>query len=110
MTNHVEALENEVTKSNTQLKNAQEDLGFAQMCVKNLQASLAVYTTSSQKEEEGKEEEEKIVEEVPTEILPVTTPCKECEEKDETIAVLRNRVTVMDNELVKLRRIVIEEV
>lgn len=109
MTSHVEALENEVSKSNIQLKNAQEDLGFAQMCVKNLQASLAVYTTNQQKEEEVKEEE-KVVEEIPVVTPPVATPCKECEEKSQTISVLRNRVTVMDNELVKLRRIVIEEV
>ena len=40
-------LEAQLKQQEVQLKNAQDDLNFAQLCVGNLQASLAVYTAGS---------------------------------------------------------------
>ena len=88
--NRTKALEEElgrVKEENTQLsiqcKNAQEDVNFAEMCVKNLQATLAVYK-KEEKEEEAKS-------------------CEECEKKDKQIEAQQARLCVMDAELVKTR-------
>ena len=71
-----------VKEENTQLsiqcKNAQEDVNFAEMCVKNLQATLAVYK---------KEEKKEVV----------------VEAKDKQIEAQQARLCVMDAELVKTR-------
>ena len=97
--NRTKALEEElgrVKEENTQLsiqcKNAQEDVNFAEMCVKNLQATLAVYKKEEKAEvvvEEEKEEEAK--------------NCEECEKKDKQIEAQQARLCVMDAELVKTR-------
>ena len=97
--NRTKALEEElgrVKEENTQLsiqcKNAQEDVNFAEMCVKNLQATLAVYKKEEKAEvvvEEVKEEEAK--------------SCEECEKKDKQIEAQQARLCVMDAELVKTR-------
>ena len=78
LTDQVELAEKEVQRISIQYKNSQEDLNFAQMCVKNLQASLAVYSTITTKEEERSK--------------------------------LTHPVSIMDEELCKLRQLVIEEV
>ena len=94
-----------VKEENTQLsiqcKNAQEDVNFAEMCVKNLQATLAVYKKEEKAEavvEEVKEEEVK--EEVKEEEVK---SCEECEKKDKQIEAQQARLCVMDAELVKTR-------
>ena len=96
--NRTKALEEElgrVKEENTQLsiqcKNAQEDVNFAEMCVKNLQATLAVL--EEVKEEEVKEEEKE----------EEAKSCEECEKKDKQIEAQQARLCVMDAELVKTR-------
>lgn len=105
--NRTKALEEElgrVKEENTQLsiqcKNAQEDVNFAEMCVKNLQATLAVYKKEEKAEvvvEEVKEEEVKEEEE------EEAKSCEECEKKDKQIEAQQARLCVMDAELVKTR-------
>ena len=75
-----------------QYKNAQEDVNFAQMCVKNLQATLAVY-----KKEEAEQE-------------VVVKECEACAKKEEQIEAQQARLCVMDAELVKTRRMAREKV
>ena len=101
--NRTKALEEElgrVKEENTQLsiqcKNAQEDVNFAEMCVKNLQATLAVYKKEEKAEvvvEEVKEEEKE----------EEAKSCEECEKKDKQIEAQQARLCVMDAELVKTR-------
>lgn len=114
MTDQVELAEKEVQRISIQYKNSQEDLNFAQMCVKNLQASLAVYSTATSKEEEKEEEQEEEVkeeqEEEKKESPVVVAVCNECKEKDKEIGKLNQHVSVMDEELCKLRQLVMEEV
>ena len=102
--NRTKALEEElgrVKEENTQLsiqcKNAQEDVNFAEMCVKNLQATLAVYKKEVVVEEVKEEEvtEEETAEEAKS--------CEECEKKDKQIEAQQARLCVMDAELVKTR-------
>ena len=112
MKNRTKALEEElgrVKEENTQLsiqcKNAQEDVNFAEMCVKNLQATLAVYKKEEKKEVvvEAKEEEakeEEVKEEVKEEEVK---SCEECEKKGKQIEAQQARLCVMDAELVKTR-------
>lgn len=89
-----------------QYKNAQEDVNFAQMCVKNLQATLAVY-----KKEEKVEEKEEIVEEKEEEEKEVVVKeCEACAKKEEQIEAQQARLCVMDAELVKTRRMAREKV
>mgnify|MGYP004732731479 FL=1 len=89
-----------------QYKNAQEDVNFAQMCVKNLQATLAVY-----KKEEKVEEKEEIVEEKEEEEKEVVVKvCEACAKKEEQIEAQQARLCVMDAELVKTRRVAREKV
>ena len=105
--NRTKALEEElgrVKEENTQLsiqcKNAQEDVNFAEMCVKNLQATLAVY----KKEEKAEAVVEVKVEEVKEEVKEEEAKnCEECEKKDKQIEAQQARLCVMDAELVKTR-------
>ena len=114
LTDQVELAEKEVQRISIQYKNSQEDLNFAQMCVKNLQASLAVYSTittkEEEKEEEKKEEEKKEEEEEEKKETTVISICNECKEKEEEISKVTHHVSIMDEELCKLRQLVIEEV
>ena len=113
LTDQVELAEKEVQRISIQYKNSQEDLNFAQMCVKNLQASLAVYsstTTKEEEKEEEKKEEEKKEEEEEKKETTVISICNECKEKEEEISKLTHHVSIMDEELCKLRQLVIEEV
>ena len=71
-----------------QYKNAQEDVNFAQMCVK-------------EEIVEEKEEEEKEV---------VVKVCEACAKKEEQIEAQQARLCVMDAELVKTRRVAREKV
>lgn len=105
MTEQVQVLEDEVSKQTVQLKNAQEDLNFAQLCVKNLQASLAVYTASEVKEEK----KEEVKDEVKDEVKEIQ-PCEACVEKEQALVGFEKRVQIMDEELMKLRSIVMKEV
>lgn len=89
----------------SQYKNAQEDVNFAQMCVKNLQATLAVCKKEEKTEEavvEVKEEEAVKEEEVKA--------CEACAKKEEKIEAQQARLCVMDAELVKTRRMAREKV
>lgn len=89
----------------SQYKNAQEDVNFAQMCVKNLQATLAVCKKEEKAEEavvEVKEEEAVKEEEVKA--------CEACAKKEEKIEAQQARLCVMDAELVKTRRMAREKV
>lgn len=88
-----------------QYKNAQEDVNFAQMCVKNLQATLAVY-----KKEEKVEEKEEIVEEKEEEKKEEEKVCEACAKKEEQLEAQQARLSVMDAELVKTRRVAREKV
>ena len=111
--NRTKALEEElgrVKEENTQLsiqcKNAQEDVNFAEMCVKNLQATLAVYKKEEKAEgvvEEVKEEEVKEEEVKEEEKEEEAKSCEECEKKDKQIEAQQARLCVMDAELVKTR-------
>ena len=93
-----------VKEENTQLsiqcKNAQEDVNFAEMCVKNLQATLAVYKKEEKAEAVVEEKEEEVKEEVKEE---EAKSCEECEKKDKQIEAQQARLCVMDAELVKTR-------
>lgn len=102
------ALEEElgrVKEENTQLsiqcKNAQEDVNFAEMCVKNLQATLAVYKKEEKAEAVEEEVKEEEVEE--EEKVEEAKSCEECEKKDKQIEAQQARLCVMDAELVKTR-------
>lgn len=88
-----------------QYKNAQEDVNFAQMCVKNLQATLAVY-----KEEKVEEKEEIVEEKEEEEKEVVVKECEACVKKEEQIEAQQARLCVMDAELVKTRRMAREKV
>lgn len=125
-------LETQLKQQGVQLKNAQDDLNFAQLCVGNLQASLAVYTagsnstsTNSRIENESSinkseqtaitstssETKESEVTETPhqspesTESADLQSehPCSSCKQQQKELADLRTRIEVMDNELWKLR-------
>ena len=118
------ALEKEVAQKEVQLKNAQEDLSFAQLCVSNLQASLAVYTSQSSHANEmapsssrndNDEKNQNVDNDGHTEKnqnggnknadvnTPTPTPCSTCTALTAELASLQDRVAVMDTELQKLR-------
>ena len=126
------ALEAQLKQQEVQLKNAQDDLNFAQLCVGNLQASLAVYTagsngtsvgssgvsaesnemsTEGQMENEARDtkSEQTLSPTKGKEPEPVPSPkeshepCASCEMLQKEVTDLQARVEVMDNELRKLR-------
>lgn len=105
LTQELEAVKTANAQLESQYKNAQEDVNFAQMCVKNLQATLAVCKKGEKAEEvavEVKEEEVAKEEEVKA--------CDECAKKEERIEAQQARLCVMDAELVKTRRMALEKV
>lgn len=93
-------MKEENTQLSIQCKNAQEDVNFAEMCVKNLQATLAVYKKEEKKEVVVEAKEEEVKEEVKEEEVK---SCEECEKKGKQIEAQQARLCVMDAELVKTR-------
>jgi len=125
-------LEAKLKQQEVQLKNAQDDLNFAQLCVGNLQASLAVYTAASSgmsagsneapagstemsaegqmKNEARETKSEQVLS--PTKGKEFESPaspkeshesCSSCEMLQKEVTDLQSRVEIMDHELRKLR-------
>ena len=116
--------EKEIRGLKAELKNSQEDLEFSQLCVKNLQASLAVINsekpsgketnsqpppTSQQTEKDSLKEQDVCDAELSSE-TPNPKDCHECTKKQSQIVQLNERVEIMDKELQKLRSLLIQEV
>ena len=108
----------------TELENSQEDLNFSQLCVKNLQASLAVInsekpstketssqsSSTSQQTEQDTLKEQEMCDVKLTSDLSNPKECNDCKEYQNQITKLNERVEIMDKELQKLRSILIQEV